>query len=166
MLTALNPQNGIILITLIAGVVDDLRFRKVRNQIILVSFCVGIIYVISTQGFSGLLIPALSFATAFVLALPIYLMKVFGGGDYKLLMAISILMDWKSVVVTLAASLIFGAILGIIQVALKGQFKNFIHNIFALGQRVQIPEDKTHKIPFTIALLLGYLTSLFWGSSL
>ena len=145
-----------------AGMVNDLRSKKVRNQIVIVGFVVGITYVIAVQGFSGLMMSALSFLTAAVAILPLYLMRVLGGGDVKLLLAASVLMDWKSVLITIFASMIWGSLLGIFQVILKGQGKAFAHNMLALAHRAKLKETSVHKMPFTVALLFGYLSSLVW----
>ncbi|PIS11228.1 MAG: hypothetical protein COT73_05110 [Bdellovibrio sp. CG10_big_fil_rev_8_21_14_0_10_47_8] len=148
------------------GVVGDLRSKKVPNQFVLISAGTAIIFVLVTQGLPGLLVSVLSLMAGAILILPLYLMKAIGGGDLKLFLAVSLLMTWQGVLISVFGALVWGSLLGIFQVALKGEIKAFLHNLLALFQRVKLQETKTHKIPFTVALLLGYLTSLVWGGTL
>ncbi len=153
-------QISLIILLLAAGVVNDLQSRKVRNPIILIGLAVGLITMTVSHGFSGLSMALLSMMTAFIAVLPMYLMKALGGGDVKLLVAASTLMNWKTVLITLFASLIWGSILGILQAVLQGKGKALAHNMLALSFKAKLPEEHTHKIPYTVALLFGYLSSL------
>lgn len=100
--------------------------------------------------------------TAAAAVFPLYLLRVFGGGDVKLLLAASVMMSWKEVLITLFASMIWGSLLGVLQVFLKGQGKAFAHNLLAMANRAKLQEASVHKMPFTVALLFGYLTNLVW----
>lgn len=159
-------QTGLVLLLLGAGVVSDLRERKVRNQLVVAGFALGLAFIIFMQGPTGLLVSGLSFVTAIVAVLPLYLLRVLGGGDVKLLLAASVLMNWQEVLITIFGSMIWGSLLGVLQVILKGQGKAFAHNILALAQRVKPSETAVHKIPYTVALLFGYLSSLVWSGVL
>ena len=162
MLTGTALQTGMALLVLLAGVIDDLRSRKVHNQVVLVGFVFGLGCVMATQGLSGLMVAGLSFMTALIAILPLYLLKAVGGGDVKLFIAVSVLLNWQQVLIALLGSLIWGSVFGVLQVVLKGEGKAFLHNLFAIFNRAKIPEAKKHKVPFTIALLFGFLTSFVW----
>jgi prepilin peptidase CpaA len=162
MVTGSFVQTGFAVLLLLAGVADDLRARKVHNQIVLFGFLIGLGCVAATQGLSGFMVAGLSFLTAIVAVLPLYLMKVIGGGDMKLFLAVSVLLNWQQVVIALIGSLIWGSLLGIFQVVLKGEGQAFLQNLFAIFRRVKVPAQKTHQVPFTIALLFGFLTSFVW----
>jgi prepilin peptidase CpaA len=159
-------QTALALLLLGAGVVTDLRSKKVPNQIIIAGAVVAIIFMVATQGFSGVMLAGLSLLTAAVAIMPLYLMRVLGGGDVKLMLAASLLMDWKAVLISIFAAMIWGSVLGIVQVILKGQGKAFAHNMLALANRAKLSESTVHKIPFTVALLLGYLSSLVYAGVL
>lgn len=159
-------QTALAILLLTAGVANDLRERKVQNQIVLAGLIVGLVFMTATQGLSGLLISVISFLTAIAAVMPLYLMRIFGGGDAKLFLAVSVLLGWQEVLVTLFASIVWGSLLGVFQVLLKGEGKAFAHNILAIANRAKLPEQKTHKIPFTIALLFGYLSNLVWMGAL
>lgn len=141
---------------------DDLRTRKVRNQLLLVGFCLILALITMTQGFNGLLNSGLSMLTACVAVLPLYFLRVMGGGDVKLFVVVSLLFSWEQVLIALFASMIWGSFLGIFQVILKGQTKEFAHNLMAIAHRTKLRPEVTHKVPFTVALFLGFASSFFW----
>jgi Flp pilus assembly protein protease CpaA len=145
---------------LIISVISDLRSKKISNQMIISFFVIGLIIQVMLSGFSGLWISASSFAAAFTLGLPFYLMRMFGGGDFKLLMAISVLLQWQVVAATILISFIWGALLGVLQVALKGQLPLFFSNLFAVVKRKPVSENTLHMIPFSVAIFFGCLTSI------
>jgi prepilin peptidase CpaA len=155
-------QTFLTILLLIAGVVDDLRTQKVHNQLIIAVFSIALIFVVSTQGLQGLLLATLSMLTAALAIVPLYMMRVLGGGDVKLFLAVSPLLGWQEILLTLLASMIWGSILGIFQVVLKGQIKSFSQNLLAIFHRSRLPEQSVHKMPFTVALFFGYLSSLVW----
>lgn len=159
--------SALAILLLLAGVVNDLRERKVRNQLVLVGFVLGLVCILALQGTSGLITSLLSLLTAGVAILPLYILRVFGGGDVKLFLAVSVLMGWKAVLISLFGAIVWGAVLGILQVVLQGKGKAFAHNMLALAHsRSKLPETQVHKIPFTVALFFGYLTNLVVGGIL
>ncbi len=145
---------------LLLGAVDDIRSRKVHNRLIAGIFISSLIVVIIVDGKIGLLDSLFSILTAFISVLPLYLLKALGGGDVKLFTAVAPLLNWKAVLVMLLASLVWGALLGLFQVLLKGQGKALLQNMLGIFLRNKPPEQNLHKIPYTIALLFGFLTSL------
>jgi prepilin peptidase CpaA len=162
MLSGTMMQTGLALLLLLAGVADDLRSRKVHNLLTLLGFVLGLGCVIAIQGLSGFMVAGLSLLTAIAAVLPLYMIKAIGGGDVKLFLAVSVLLNWQQVLIALLGSLVWGSLLGIFQVVLKGEGKAFLHNLLAVFNRAKLPEQKTHKVPFTIALLFGFLTSFVW----
>lgn len=159
-------QTALATLLLLAGVVNDLRSRKVSNKLVVAGLIAGLVLMMATQGFHGFLLAGFSFGTAFIAVLPIYLMRILGGGDIKLFLAVSVLLGWKAVLITLFTSFIWGSILGVVQVILKGEGKAFATNMMALANRAKLSETQVHKIPYTVALFFGFLTSLVWSGGL
>lgn len=145
---------------LLAGVIEDLRLRKVRNQVSVAVLTAGLIFVGVTEGGSGLITSLISMMTALACILPLYTLRALGGGDVKIFVAVSVLLSWKAVLITILSSMIWGSLLGVIQVILKGEFKQFASNIMGIFMRVKPAETSLHKVPFTVALMFGFLTSL------
>ncbi len=157
-----SSQTILALALLLAAVVDDLRSRKVHNPLVIAAFAISILFLLATQGFEGLIPGVLSILTATLLILPLYLLRILGGGDVKIFIAVSPLLSWQEIAITLFASIVWGALLGVFQVILKGELKSFLHNLFSIFNRNKLPGHVVHKIPFTAALLFGFLSSLVW----
>lgn len=153
-------QIGLTTLLLGAGVATDLRSRKVSNRLVIAGVVIGLTTMTVLSGWTGFSMALLSMMTALIAILPMYLMKAIGGGDVKLFVAVSTLMNWQTVLISLFASMIWGSVLGILQAVLKGRGKELAHNMMALGLRAKLPETVTHKMPYTVALLFGFLSSL------
>ena len=155
-----SVNNILVLIALGFAVFTDLKVKKVDNRFVVGIFIIGILAQIFVHGFSGIVLMASAFSTAVALGLPLYLMKVFGGGDFKLLLAVSTLLDWKAVIVVTLASLFWGAILGIFRVAFQGDIKSVFTNLLSVFLRNNAHIQKLHAMPFTVAILFGFLSHL------
>lgn len=147
---------------LIAGIINDLKSRRVRNQLVLLLSAVAIANVIYFSGWEGLKWGAISLLVALGCCLPLVLSRIMGAGDMKVLMAFAIGISPMSVFLVVIYSFFWGALLGIFQVILKGELKNLIQNTLAIvyGGKGAVSEEKLHSVPYTIALFLGWLTQL------
>jgi len=146
------------LLLLGASVGDDLRSRKVHNSLITSIFVVSLWSALAMYGISSVAQIATSMVGAIAFCLPLYLLRAFGGGDFKLMIAISPLLAWTDVGWTLAFSLVWGAILGLLMVVLKNELRAFLHNLFSLAIKSPVGEKSLHKVPFTVAIFFGFLT--------
>lgn len=155
------PALGFLLLG--GAVWTDLRARKVRNQLIVAGFVSALALILILRGWAGLIDSGLSLMTATAAILPLYILRVLGGGDVKLFIVVSMLFTWEQVLLALMTSFIWGALLGIFQVMMKGQGKQLAHNMLALAQRHKLSAESTHQIPYTVALFFGFATSLYWG---
>lgn len=108
---------------LLAGVIDDLRSRKVHNWLFLACATVAIAVAVATGGFAGLNIALIGFVAGIVTLLPLVLLKVIGAGDMKLFAAFGAAVGWSTTFDVAVWAFIWGAIFGVVQVALKGQLK-------------------------------------------
>jgi prepilin peptidase CpaA len=147
---------------LIAGIINDLKSKKVKNYIILVSLILSIINVYYFSGFTGLKFGGLSLLVTFASCLPLVLAKIMGGGDMKLLMVVSTAINPMSAFFVLIYSFFWGALLGIIKAVLNKQGLQLLFNTLdiAKGGGKAVPQENLHKIPYTVALFLGWLTQL------
>lgn len=142
---------------------DDLRRKKISNTLVVSLFAVAAAYLFFRGGLGNLGTGLLSGLLAFTMTLPLYMGKVLGGGDIKVFTAASLLMNWQVVCVTLLAAFIWGSLLGLLRTLLSGQAKNLFHNLFAIvAFKAKVQEDRLHKIPFSIALIFGYLSSFVY----
>jgi len=160
MAEVLNLNNLIVLIALAGAVFTDLKSRRVDNRFVLAILAIGILIQGFQLGFGAVGSVGASLLTAFAFGLPCYLLKIFGGGDFKLFIAISSLLDWKACLTIFIAAFVWGAILGLFRAVLAGGLKDIFANIYGLFLRVKPKEAQLHAIPYTVAILFAFLSHL------
>ena len=145
---------------LAAGVVDDLRSQKFHNWLFIVSVAAAALSVLIIGGGQALPIALLGLLAGVAIFLPLVLMKIIGAGDLKLMAAFGLAAGWDSVMHVSLYGLLWGALFGVLATVLRGQGRVLVHNMVSI---VMIRERKglsLHKIPFTVAILMGWLTVL------
>jgi prepilin peptidase CpaA len=147
---------------LLTGVVDDLRTRKFHNWLFLVCTLLAIATSVVIGGTSGLMTGALGFVAGFAVLLPFVLMGMVGAGDMKLMAAFGACAGWEAVLAVVVFSFIWGALFGVTRTVLSGQFKTLVLNIVAIATMKDRKNLVLQKIPFTIAILMGWMTDLVY----
>lgn len=159
-IVAFAPLTLIQLAVLAAGVVNDLKSRKVKNwlslSLAIACFLAAIVFNGLNQGTFTTM--ALSFGTALGMTFPLVFARMFGAGDMKLMLAFSLASTASDVFYILIYSLIWGAILGIFQAVLAKQGLQLLQNTYKLMTKDKPESEKLHRIPYTVALLFGWLT--------
>lgn len=89
----------------------------------------------------------------FMLLVPLVFMKAFGAGDAKLMMSFTLFTSFSTSLNVFFYSLFWGLLIGLLRMALAGQLVTFTTSYF-----LKNPQVKTNKIPYTFALLLGWLS--------
>ena len=145
---------------LISGVIDDMRSRKIHNQLI-----VGLaIFTLAAQFYMGgwdrLLTGTLGLGAGLLFCLPLVLARILGAGDMKLLAVFGLASDWTSVGAVLLLSLFWGAVLGIVRAALKGELTLLLYSTASVAMRKKPPASSLQQIPYSVALFFGWLTYL------
>lgn len=148
------------ILILTAGAVDDLRFRKVHNWIVVICFALALIVSFYLEGWFGVQTSLLSAAVALAASLPLFMLKIVGGGDVKLFVAFAASVSWTATLMTGFYGLVWGAIFGIVQILTQRQVMSLLHNMKTLAVERKSEGLALHKIPFTVALLIGWLTTL------
>lgn len=143
------------LAVLAAGVADDLLTRKIHNALVFPA----LILCFLAAGFErGWLQPLTSVGLTLVIGLLLFKFKVWGGGDAKLLIAVSPLLIFVEVPIYILWCFIWGAALGLIQAALNGRLTSMANNLgVMLAHRKAVEEKHLVKVPFSVALFFGYL---------
>lgn len=143
---------------LIAGVADDLRSRMFHNWLFLVCSFFALVAVLLSQGVPGLYFGMIGFAAAFALLFPLVVLGVLGAGDMKLLAAFGIATGWESVLAVTAFSLVWGAIFGLVKVLVSGQGRVLALNMVSIVSLKKRETLELHRIPYSVALLMGWLS--------
>lgn len=155
---------------LLAGVADDLRSRKIHNKLIMVLWTLALAFVALSPtlplsppgdiltGPAGLL-PAFGRALlALIFTVPLVFLKVMGGGDMKLFVVLSLLLSFGNMFWVLVLSLGWAALLGLIKAVLDKKSLLLAFNIWNLLKWQQVSSDELNTFPFSVGLLLAYLT--------
>lgn len=154
-------EMNLILPSLILGLgaIDDIVKRKVHNILFLVSLGCALAYSLYSGGLAGLSGAFLSCLMAFILTFPLFRLKMLGGGDVKIFLAFAAATTTGAVLNVMLYSLVWGAVLGILISLFNKNIKVLLSNFIKI-LKLQKPESELHKIPFTVALFMGWLSHL------
>jgi prepilin peptidase CpaA len=157
----LNQKLFFATLILAVGVVDDLRSRRFPNTHFVGLSAFAVLFVLFHESLWGTALAFASALTAFVITLPLVLMKILGAGDMKLLVAMALLADWRAVICTVVYSIIWGALLGLVHVTIRGQVLLVLRNTIALATRTLRGSDsELHRSPYAVALVFGWISYL------
>ena len=153
------PINIVSALILTAGVFFDLKTRKINNRLILFCIPIALLAVALLEGPRAVLWMSLPAGlTALSLGLALFYLNIIGGGDVKLFFALSLTLSPAGAFWSLFYAFPIGLVLGLLRIIFQGKFKNFLHNMAALLQRVRPDKSKLQTFPFSAALLLGWMT--------
>lgn len=149
-------------LSLVAGVVDDLRSRKVHNALLLALFPLLLIGSVYFRGVEGSVIGLTSMVLALAVTIPLFMGRVLGGGDVKLFILFSFCVDPRSMFNTLVFSIIWGGVFAVTRAVVNNQLPTLLRSTYKIATRQRVQPQEIHKIPYTFSLLLGWFTHLTW----
>lgn len=145
------------------AVFDDLFFKKFHNWLFLTLTTVGFLYVFIWAPIH----PTMAVAGFFVgglLMLPLALTGVIGAGDMKFMMSFGILLGPLPILAVFVYSLFWGGGIGVLQSLFSGKLQLLGRNLH--GFLYKLRPATLQKIPYTVAILFGWLTYLQCGGVL
>lgn len=156
----MTAMMGIATFTLLAGMADDFRSRKIHNHLVLALLGISIVASFYFRGLDGSAFGLGSMALALIVGVPLFMAGVWGGGDVKLFAVFAFAVDPTSMFWTMIYSFIWGGLFGLIRAALQKQLLTLVRNTYKLAVRQRTQALELHKIPYSFALLLGWFTQL------
>ena len=147
-------------LTLIAGMLDDLRSRKVHNQLIMALFAFVVLGSLYFRGFEGSIPGVGGLLLALIITIPLFALNILGGGDVKLFAVFAIAVDPISMFWTLVYSIFWGALFGLTRAAISKELLAVVRVTYKAASRQKVEKQELHKMPYTFALLLGWFTQL------
>lgn len=156
----MTAMMGIATFTLIAGMIDDLRSRKIHNALVLVLLALVAVAGVYFRGLEGSLGGMGAFMLALFIGVPLFTSGIWGGGDVKLFAVFALALDPVNMFWTLVYSFVWGGLFGLIRAALQKQLLTLVRNTYKLAARQRVQAQELHKIPYSFALLLGWFTQL------
>lgn len=163
----------ILLITLIASLITDIRSRKILNIVTFPAILISFIYHVSILGLSGFLFSGKGFLTGLCLLLIPYLLGGMGAGDVKLMAAIGALMGASFVLYSFIYTALIGGVIALLLIVKQKRFWNLIKSFILVSffrsdlVSMLIPnkadKQSSMSFPYGVAIVLGTFCNLIWG---
>lgn len=147
----------------------DVRYRRIPNPFVLATLTVGILTNAIFGGFNGALASMGGCALAFFLMFMLHVFGAMGAGDVKLFAAIGSVMGSSLVLPTFFVVVLTGGALAFVSMLRAGAVRSTLHNVLLVlvglmpgwkMPRFSVPADRSHTIPYGVAITLGSLISL------
>jgi prepilin peptidase CpaA len=148
----------------------DIRYRRIPNILVLATMLSGLLINLSLYGRQGALISLGGAALGLGVMLVMHVFGALGAGDVKLFSAICAVVGYPLVLPTFCVVILLGGVLGIITMIRAQRVAATMHGVsliltglFLPGRkvpRISVPADRSHTIPYGVAITLGSLLSL------
>ncbi len=146
---------------------EDLSDYRIRNELIITGWCIGLMYRLYYEGVTGIINWMVCVVSSVVLLFIFYLLRMFGAGDVKLLSVISGFIGTKNMLKVFVAALFIGSILSVIRCIrygyLMSRLRYFAEYIsLMISCRKIIPyyvksrDGESVIIPFSVAIGIGF----------
>ena len=147
----------------------DLRFGKIYNKLTVPSALIGFIYSFSMWGVSGSVQSILGFGLGFLLYGWMFGLRILGGGDVKLLMALGAWVGPSCVFEIAVLGVLLGGIFSFVVLLVTGNLISFFRRmefffitLFMRELEIQPPEiNKTLKMPFGVPISIAAVWVIF-----
>lgn len=146
----------------------DVRYRRIPNAFVLAALVGGIAINGIFGGVSGLLESLGGCALAFGLMFMLHIFGAMGAGDVKLFAAIGAVTGAQMVMPTFIIVVLTGGLLAMVSIIRAGVLVSTMHKVLQIlvgmlpgweMPRFAIPADRTHTIPYGVAITLGSIIS-------
>jgi prepilin peptidase CpaA len=148
----------------------DVRYRRIPNELVLLTFIGGITLNTIFGGSHGFLISLEGFALAFGLMFFLHAFGTMGAGDVKLFAAIGAINGVSLVLPTLMVVALTGGVFAICKMIYARRTLTTLLGVSQVfygmlpGQkvpRIAVPEDRSHTLPYAVPICFGSLIAFF-----
>ena len=160
-------QAALAALALIAAF-TDLRKREIPNWLTVGGVAAGLALNTWISGWAGLKSAALGLGLAALVFVPIFVMRWLGGGDVKLMAAIGALAGPANVMVIFVLDAIFGGVVALAAILLRGRLVKTLRNITRMFQpereaELEAGNEKSMGLPRAVTIAAATLLVL-WAS--
>lgn len=164
---------GVVKIVLVAVVLIaaayDLRFRRIPNWLSVSGVIAGFAVNTMLSGRQGLATACLGLACAFLVYVPLYLVRAMGAGDVKLMGAVGAIAGAGNWIAILLVTAIIGGIVSLVVIAARKRFHQTLSNLTVIGAellhfRMPFATEKRLDIRSSEALRLPHAAVIAAGS--
>ncbi len=149
----------------------DIRYRKIRNWLVIAGLVGGLLSHYIDAGSSGLIRSLSGLGVALLLTLPLVMLRVLAAGDSKLLLVVGMAIGWPDFVTVLAIALVSSGILALAGSLLTGRLHLFGANIAAGTGSIlnrdwhavrSIADSTAYRVPFAVPTSIAVGIWLYW----
>jgi prepilin peptidase CpaA len=149
------------------AVVSDLRHHRIPNLLIVLGLVLGLAAQAYSSGVTGLGYGLLGMLIGFAIFLPMYALGGMAAGDVKLMAMVGSFLSPHDALWAAFFSLIAGGLCGFLMVFVRGQVQQTFGRYWLIlrARAYMAPaadEIAGKPFPYSLAILLGTLTSVFW----
>lgn len=142
------------------AVLTDLRSGRIPNWLTLPALGAGLVFSAATGGWQGLGLALLAVGCALVLLGWMFAIRVMGGGDVKLLMALSAWSTPKFAVESALLSVLLGGLMAVVILLVRGRMGGFVRKMHAFILSVIVKDlelatpkfDRNLTMPYGVAI--------------
>jgi prepilin peptidase CpaA len=165
----IDSAQTIILFTSLVAVITDLRSGKIYNWLTLPVFAMGIIISSFAHGWIGFGESLLAAVAALALYGWMFGLRILGGGDVKLLMALGACGGLKYTVQVAILGVLLGGLMSLGILVYKNRLKGFLKRLYGFLFSVFVPElevlplkvDQNLTMPFGIPIAVAAVWVIF-----
>jgi prepilin peptidase CpaA len=146
----------------------DVRYRRIPNSFVLATLVSGVVINAIFGGLPGVLASIAGCALGFVLMFMLHVFGAMGAGDVKLFAAIGAVMGAHLVLPTFLVVILIGGVLAIASMIRAGAVVTTMQRVLQIlvgllpgweMPRFAIPADRSHTIPYGVAITVGSIIS-------
>ena len=147
----------------------DVRYRRIPNAFVLAALAAGLAMNGIFSGLPGVAASLGGCALAFVLMFILHIFGAMGAGDVKLFAAIGAVTGAQLVVPTFLVVALTGGLLAVVSIIRAGTVMTTLHRVLQIFvgmlpgwqmPKFAVPADRTHTIPYGVAITLGSIISI------
>jgi prepilin peptidase CpaA len=148
----------------------DVRYRRIPNELVLVTLIGGLTLNTIFDGPHGLLTSLAGFALGFGLMFFLHAFGTMGAGDVKLFSAIGAVVGVSSVLPTLMVVALTGGVFAVCKMIYSRRTLTTMLGVTQVfygmlpGQRVpriEVPTDRTYTLPYAVPICFGSVIAFF-----
>lgn len=173
----LEVKTAFLAMLLVAVIVADLRSRRIPNRLVLLGLLIAVgLHSFSSAGW-GLVYALKGALVGFAMLLPLYMLRVLGAGDVKLMAMVGSFLGPVATIGTVLMTLVAGGVLALAVALWNGVFTVALANIRALlsnvrvaaftgaSSRVQTSHTAAVKLPYAVAIATGTATQILLAAN-
>ena len=170
-------RTTVLLITLAIAVRQDLRSRRIPNELIVPAAMAALFLAMMLDGGIGLWQTLFGGLLGFLCFLPLYLLRVMGAGDVKLMTVVGMLVGPGRIIPVLLAVFVAGGVLALGVALREHAVGRLLGNLRGMGWKILLrlaghaesadekPRQSVGQMPYAVAIAAGTLFWVFAGTS-